>query len=157
MCGFRAGVQRHALDDLHLEARQAGDLARVVGEQLELADAEVVEDLRTDAVVAQVGGKAEPLVGLDGVGVVLVLQRVGADLVEQADAAALLAQVDQHAAALGSDRRERGIALGAAVAAQRVERVAGEALGVHPHQHRRAVVDRRPWSARRARCSRARP
>ena len=58
----------------------------------------MAEDLRADAVVALVGLEAQPLVGLDGVEA-LVLQRVGAQLVGEADAAPFLVQVQQHAAA----------------------------------------------------------
>ena len=66
----------------------------------------------------------------------LLLELVGADLVAQADAPALVApQVDEHPAALGLDEVEGLAQLGSAVAAQRAEHVAGEALGVHPHQH----------------------
>ena len=93
------------------------------------------QDLRADAVVAQVGREAEPLVGLDRVEALLVLQPVGADLVLEPDAAALLAHVEQHAAALGLDHLQRGLELLAAVAAQRAEGVAGQALAVDAHQH----------------------
>src|SRR3712207_8117140 len=48
---------------------------------------------------------------------------VGLELVEQADAAALLREVEQHAAALALDHRQRALELLAAVAAQRVEHV----------------------------------
>ena len=56
-------------------------------------DAEVAQDLRADAVVAPVLLEAELEVRLDRVAA-LVLQRVGAHLVRQADAAAFLVQVD---------------------------------------------------------------
>ena len=104
---------------------------------------EVDEDLRADAVVAQVGGQAELEVRVDGVEP-LLLQLVGAQLVQQADAAALLREVEQHAAALLLDHRERRLELLAAVAAQRVEDVAGEALGVHAHEHVLGARRRRP-------------
>ena len=53
----------------------------------------------------------------------------------QADAAALVAaHVQHHAAALARDHRHRGVQLRAAVTAARAEHVAGQALGVHPHQ-----------------------
>ena len=106
-----------------------------------LEQPEVDEDLRADAVVAQVDGQPELEVRVDGVEA-LVLQVVGAQLVEQADAAALLGEVEQHAAALVLDHRERRLELLAAVAAQRVEDVAGQALGVHAHEH--VVARRRP-------------
>ena len=73
--------------------------------------AEVDEDLRADAVLARVGREAELLVGLDGVAA-LVLQRVRAQLVAEADAAALVAaQVDDHALALRRDLLERAVEL----------------------------------------------
>jgi hypothetical protein len=76
------------LDDLEAVAGDGVDLLGVVGEEAHLADAEVEEDLRAGAVLAEVGGQAELEVGLDGVGA-LVLEGVGLELVDQADAAAL--------------------------------------------------------------------
>ena len=70
-----------------------------------------------------------------------LLQLVRLQLVEQADAAALLRHVEQDAALLGRDQRQRELELLAAVAAQRVEDVAGEALGVHAHEHVLGAVD----------------
>ena len=71
-----------------------------------------------------------------------VLQLVGAQLVQQTDAAALVAaDVEHHAAALVGHRVQRGVQLRAAVAAQRAEHVAGQALGVHPDEHVLAVTD----------------
>ena len=53
-------------------------------------------------------------------------------------------EVEQHALALGLDHRQRRLELLAAVAAQRVEDVAGQALGVHAHEHVRPRRGRRP-------------
>ena len=111
-----------------------GDLLRIVGQDADAGESEVDEDLRADAVVAQVRRQPEPQVRLDRVEP-LLLQLVGAQLVEQPDAAPLLAEVEQHAPALGLDHRQRRLELLAAVAAQRVEDIAGEALGVHAHEH----------------------
>ena len=56
---------------------------------------------------------------------------VGVQLVDEPDPAALVAaQVHDHAAAFAGDPRERRVELGAAVAAERAEEVAGQALGV---------------------------
>ena len=64
-----------------------------------------------DAVLARVGREAELDVRLDGVAA-LVLQRVRAQLVAEADAAALVAaQVDDDALALGGDALEREVEL----------------------------------------------
>ena len=58
--------------------------------------------------------------------------------------AALLGEVEQHAPALALDHRQRRLELLAAVAAQRVEDVAGQALGVHAHEHVGSRRRRRP-------------
>ena len=99
-----------------------------------LGQPEVDEDLRADAVVAQVDRQPELEVRVDRV-VALVLEVVGAQLVQQPDPAALLGEVEEHAAALLLDHRQRRLELLAAVAAERVEHVAGEALGVHADEH----------------------
>ena len=54
-----------------------------------------------------------------------------AKLVQEADPAALLAHVEDDAAPFRLDARERLLELLAAVAEERVEHVAGQALGVH--------------------------
>ena len=142
----RGDVQRDPLDDLETVALEAAVLRGVVRHQPHRRDAEVDEDLRADAVLARVGREAELDVRLDGVAA-LVLQGVRAQLVAEADAAALVAaQVDDDAAALGGDPLERAVELHAAVAAHRAEHVAGEALGVHAHEH--VVGARRPRRAR---------
>src|SRR6185437_5562433 len=66
---------------------------------------------------------------------------VGGELVQQADPAALLAHVEEDAAALARDLRERLLELLAAVAAQRVEDVAREALGVDADEHVLGALD----------------
>ena len=115
-------------------ALEPADLLGVVGEDADRGEAEVGEDLGADPVVAQVGGQPETLVGFDGVEAVL-LQAVGLELVQQADPAPLLGEVEQDPLSLALDHRKGGGELLAAVAAQRVEDVAGEALGVHAHEH----------------------
>ena len=60
-----------------------------------------------------------------------------------ADAATLVAtKVDEHAQSLGVDGLHGRVELHAAVAAQRVEHVAREALGVHAHEHVALALDR---------------
>jgi hypothetical protein len=66
----------------------------------------------------------------------LVLQGVGFDLFDQADATALLREVDQHAGAFAADHVEGHVELVAAVAAERFQQIAGEAGRVQPHQRR---------------------
>src|SRR5918997_6144216 len=129
------GEQRHALGDPEAEPLETAALRRVVGERPHCGDAEVDQDLGADAVLAAVDRHAERDVGVDGV-VALLLQGVGLELVADADAAALVApQVDDDAEALLGDAPHRLGELGPAVAAQRAEHVAGQALAVHPHEN----------------------
>jgi hypothetical protein len=57
----------------------------------------------------------------------LVLQLVGLDFLDDADAPAFLRQIDEHARALAADHVEGHVKLVAAVAAQRFQQVAREA------------------------------
>ena len=98
---------------------------------------EVAQHFAGQLVAAQVGLEAERLVGFHGIGA-LVLEFVGAQLVQQPDAAPFLVLVDEQAAALLGDALERQFQLRAAVAAQAVEDVSGEALGMDAHQGRAA-------------------
>src|SRR5450759_4394433 len=129
-----------AAGDAQAVALQRHDLLRVVGHDADRRESQVGEDLGADAVVAQVGGEAQFHVGLNGVQT-LLLERVGLELVDEPDAAALLAHVEHDAEALRFVASQGLGELLAAVAAQRAEGVAGEALGVHPHEHVLAAGD----------------
>src|SRR5690606_38023237 len=122
-------LQRDPLGHLEPETGQGRDLTGVVGEQPQPADTQSDEDLSPHAVVPEVGQEAELLVRLDGVGT-LVLKGVRPDLVQQTDATALLTEVDEDPASLARDLGQRGVALEAAVATQRMECVPGQALRV---------------------------
>ena len=100
------------------------------------SEAKVLEQLDADAVIAAVGLVAQRQVGLDRVEA-LVLQVVGLDLLDQADAAAFLRQIDQHAGPFLADHLHGQVELVAAIAAQRGQQVAGEAGRVQPHQRLR--------------------
>src|ERR1700756_5522571 len=119
-------------DHLEAEALQTVDLLRVVGEQPYLPDAEVVEDLAADAVVALVGRVAERFVGLDSVHT-FVLEVVGVQLVEKADAPALrVPDIENHAISFSRDHLLCRLELSAAIAAEAAEDVAREALRMRP-------------------------
>src|SRR5512145_1170297 len=127
------GYPLQHLQAVPVEARALGGVVR---EQSEIAEPEVHEDLGADPVVALIRLEAERMVRLDGVHT-LLLQLVSANLVVQADAPTLLAQVHDDPAPGILDDRHRLEELRAAVAAQRLEDVAGETLRVHAHEHRR--------------------
>jgi hypothetical protein len=135
--------QRDTIDDREAVPGEPGVLAGVVGDETEAARAHDREDLCSGAVVAAVHREALRGVRIDGVEA-LFLQRIGADLVSQADPPALVpAQVDDYTAAFRGDRFESPLQLGAAVTAQGAENVSGEALAVHSDQYATLGVARR--------------
>src|SRR6218665_149173 len=77
---------------------QSCNFQGVVGDEIHRAHSEESQHLRRDVVAAQVVREAQLAVGLVRVQP-LGLERVGLDLVAQADAPALLAQVEPHAQA----------------------------------------------------------
>ncbi len=115
-------------------------LARVVGHQAQGLDLEQLEHVGTDGVITHVGGKAQGHVGLDGIGP-LILQMIGPDLVEQADATPFLTHIQQNAAARLGDILEGGLQLEAAITAQTEQGIAGQAFRVDPAQNGFAVCD----------------
>lgn len=86
---FVGGAATHlnglTADDFDPVAFQTDDLARVVGHDAELADAQIKEYLRADAVIAEVRLEAELFVGFNGV-VALILKGIGLQLVGEANA-----------------------------------------------------------------------
>src|SRR4051812_11524916 len=89
-------------------------------------------------VIALVVGESEAAVGVDGVEAA-ILQRIGAELVRKADSAAFLAQIEQQSTARRADDAQRLLELRSAIAFQRAEYVAGQALAVQAHQRRFAA------------------
>src|ERR1039457_81615 len=125
--------ERDALDDLEAVAVDRDVLGRVVREETDLPYAEVPQNLAADAVVADVGRETELLVRGHRVEA-LLLQLVGAQLVDETDAAALLKEIEEHALALPRDQLHRALELRPAIAALRAEDVAREAGGVHAYE-----------------------
>ena len=123
-------LDRHALNNLQAKVAQAVDLGGVVGKQADALAAQAAQNLRATPVFAQVRGESEGLVGLNGVHAIL-LQAISLDLVDEADAAALLAHVEDDAATFLFNLRHGAVQLVAAVATPGTEDVAGEAHAVH--------------------------
>ena len=134
----RGHFERHPLDDLEAQGFDRRLLARIVRQKPQATDTELDEHLPADAVIALVGRETELDVSLDRIEPFSVLKTISSDLVLETDASAFLPQVKDDAPALSLDLLHRAIELLAAVAAQRVEGVPGEAFAVKPHQHRLA-------------------
>lgn len=130
-------LEGDAFGDLDAGLGEGGQLVRVVGHEADAGEAEVAENGGGHFEAAEVGLEAEGFIGFDSVGA-LVLESVGTELIHEPDAAAFLMFVDEEAAAFLLNVFEGGGELVAAVAAEAVKDVAGEALRVDAHQGRRA-------------------
>jgi hypothetical protein len=122
-----------ALGDADAGVFEGGYFFGVVGDEADGGDVEGLEDFGGEGEASVVVLEAEFEVGFDGVAA-LVLELVGAELGHEADAAAFLLFIEEDAGALGGDHGEGEVELVVAVAAQRVEDVSGEALGVDADQ-----------------------
>ena len=138
---MRRGRQPHDRIDHGAGSPEAAHLEWVVRQQPNRADPELGEHGGRLGVVARVDRQAEGDVGVDRVGAA-VLRHIGAQLVDEPDAAAFVpGRVDEDAAPFSGDGAQRELQLDAAIAAQRSECVAREALRVEPHEHVLAVAD----------------
>ena len=114
---------------------QPGDLAGVIGKQRHRADAKRLQHRRRQTEITFIGLEAQPRIGIDGIEA-LVLQCIGPQLVEQADAAAFLLQIKQNTAArVGADRRQRRVQLRPAITFQTAEHITGQARRMQADQH----------------------
>src|SRR5699024_2491659 len=127
--GARGDQAGDLLTDLDPGLAQLGDLVRVVRQQPDAGDAQGAQNGDDRIVFAGIHRQAQVLVRVGGVQPVL-LQRVGAQLVQQPDAAALVAAHVDQVPALGGDLRQGGVQLFAAVTAVGAENVPGQAFGV---------------------------
>ncbi|CAI8999925.1 hypothetical protein EMIT0P43_90232 [Pseudomonas jessenii] len=100
----------------------------------------MLQHRQAHGVVTLVGGKAQALVGFNGVGAT-VLQLIGADLVQQTNAPAFLTQVEQYATTFAGDGLQGGLQLRAAVATLAEQGIARQAFGVQPAEYRGTIVE----------------
>src|SRR5579885_3738687 len=105
----------------------------VIRKQANARDAEIPQNSGGKTVVAKVGVETKLLVRLDRIGAG-VLQFVGAQFVQQTDAAPFLMLVDEQSASFPGNPLQGNLELRAAIATQAVEYIAGETLGVNAHE-----------------------
>lgn len=91
-------LYRIAVHHFYTVMVQSEYLHRIVGHQDQLTDTQIRQDGTAHIVVAQIGLEAEGQIGLHSIHSP-VLQLIGAELVDQSDAAALLTQIQQHSPA----------------------------------------------------------
>src|SRR5262249_55637110 len=95
--GVDRRVERQPPGHVDAGTGEAVELRRIVGEEAHARAAEDLEHARGDAVVALVVVEAERGVGVDRVET-LVLELIGAHLVDKSDAAPFLLEIEDHAA-----------------------------------------------------------
>ena len=88
----------------------------------------------THTVIADISTKTQALVRFYGIGT-LILQVIGADLIQQANAPAFLAQIQHHATASLCDRAQCFFQLKTTVTAHAEQGIASQALRVRAQQH----------------------
>src|SRR4029079_6610401 len=88
----------------------------------------------SDVVLTSIDRKVQETIGFDGVGA-LRLQRVGSDLIDQTNAAPFLAQVNQNAKPPTADLGLSAFERFSAVAFERSEYLAGQALRMNSDRH----------------------
>jgi hypothetical protein len=94
---------------------------RVVGQQAHLFDAQVRQDLGANPIVSKIGGKTKVSVGVDCIET-LVLEFIGFEFVQDADAAPFLSKIEQDSAFFGN-LFKGGFQLWAAIASSGVKDV----------------------------------
>src|SRR5579864_7495963 len=133
--GAGINLAGYTFDHLDTSLLERGHLVGIIGQQAHLADAQRLQHFSRKREIAVVRLEAQALIGFHGIESG-ILQFVGLQLRHQADAAPFLLLVNQHAGALFGDHRKRHLELLPAIAAQRREDVAGEALGMNADQRR---------------------
>src|SRR5215510_5277945 len=131
----RADLAGKPFDDLDAAVAERAHLAWVIGQQANAWNAKVVEDRGRQAEVPEIRLEPERVIGLDRVDS-RVLQLVSLQLGHQADAAPFLILINHQSAALLRDRLHGEVELDAAIATQRAEHFAGEALRVDAQERR---------------------
>lgn len=142
LCGHVAVVisidrrlESHPADDLNSGFGQTIELGRVVGKQDDACAFEHLEHARGNAIVAFIVIEAKRGVCVNGIESA-ILQPIGTHLVGKADAAALLRQIENNAAAEVLEARHCEPKLVAAVTAPRAKYITRQARRMQPHGYR---------------------
>src|SRR3989338_10372147 len=93
MAGF--DFNRNTLDYLQSKTLETHDLPRVVGHETQFFETQIGQDLGPNTIIPEVRLKTQFLIGLDGI-IPLILQGIGLQLVDQSDAATLLADIEKN-------------------------------------------------------------
>lgn len=138
--GFGCNYKGNAVYEFDGRIFKCINFVGVVGEQVDAAYAQRFQHINSDIVVARIDFEAQVQVGVNGIEA-HILEVIGFQFIDNADASAFLAQVQQDAVFFG-DHFQGAFELFAAVAALGAKQVAGDALRVDAGKHRLAEVAR---------------
>ena len=116
---------RHPFDDLNTAFGEGGNLLRIIGQQPYFGNSQLLEDFRRRLIDSFIRVEAQLFVGIHRVQPI-VLQFVGPQFVDQADAPAFLGKVEQDAGTDTGDFGDGAAQLVTAVSTQRAQQIAGE-------------------------------
>ena len=117
-------LYRYSFGDFKAVTFEADYFARVIRHKMDGTQAQVAEYLRSYPVVAQVGGKTEGDIGLDGVQSLFLLKMVRLKFIGEAYAPAFLVHVEHYSLPFFLDGFKSGVKLFSAIAPQRMENIA---------------------------------
>src|SRR5437867_8434587 len=113
-------ANRHLLDHLHSVALKSDHFLWIIGQETKFAHAKIEENLRPEAVIAQISRKPELRVCFHGIESFL-LQFVSVNFCRETDAASFLPHVNKNSVAFLRNLPQRGVQLISAIAAARSE------------------------------------
>jgi hypothetical protein len=129
---------RYPFNHGHARRFEPRNLVRIIGEQPDPVLPEQRKHPRGNPEITRIDRKAQPCVGIDRIKA-LILERIGAQLVDQADPAPFLPQIEQDPPAALGNQSQRGVKLRPAIAFEAAQHIAGQAFAVEPHQWRLTV------------------
>ena len=124
-----------SFDDLHPVFFEPADFLRIIRQQTHLRDAQVAENLGTNAIIPEVFLKSKMEVGFNRVHA-LILEGVGPNFIGQSDPPAFLLEIDHHPAAFLGNALHSVRELFAAVTPLRPEHITGQTLRMDPDRNR---------------------
>src|SRR5262245_18275363 len=133
--GIYGCLKRHSAYDLNSRLGEAIEFGRVIGEESDACAFEHLKHACCNTIVALVVVEAEGSICVDGIEAV-ILQLVGAHLVGETDAAALLRETENKASTEVLYTCNREAKLVATVTAPRAEYISCQACRMQPHGHR---------------------
>ena len=131
--GVPSDLKRDALTDLKAKRSERSELLWVICHEPELLNAKRCADLCDRVVAAEVLCETELEVRVDGI-MALLLERVGPNLIAEADPSPLLEEVKNDTSPLCLNLHERLLELRFAVASERAERFPCKAGGVYARE-----------------------